>query len=189
MMRTHAKRAVVALVPLAILSGCGGRDGEPPSSPAPYTVATVPAQPPQPEAAPKEKAPEAPRAEAPLAAPSPAAPVRHRSAVLGGAARPSRLPPGDYACRTGAEYNYRPCSITRDEKGFTWIDMPASLIAFRGVVYDEGARLVLDARYPEVLHRTWRLRWCRKPLRHEGGRPDDEAGVRSLRVVVLERQR
>lgn len=69
---------------------------------------------------------------------------RHRSSVLGGPPKPSKLAPGAYACRTGAEYRLRPCTVTKDDAGFTWIEMPSSLIGFRAVVYDEGASLVLD---------------------------------------------
>lgn len=69
---------------------------------------------------------------------------RHRSSVLAGPARPSKLKPGNYACRTGAEYRLRPCAAYKDDAGFTWLEMPSSLIGFKAVAYDEGASLVLE---------------------------------------------
>lgn len=69
---------------------------------------------------------------------------RHRSTVLSGSPRKARLAPGDYACRTGAEYRFRPCTVQQDSEGFTWVDMPGSLLGLRAVIYDEGGALVVD---------------------------------------------
>lgn len=69
---------------------------------------------------------------------------RHRAKVLGGPARTSKLAPGNYACRIDAMYRFRACTVRKDEAGFTWIDMPESLLGLTAVVYDEGGSLVLD---------------------------------------------
>ncbi len=69
---------------------------------------------------------------------------RYRPKVLDGAARPSRLAPGRYACRIDAMYRFRPCEVTKDSTGFTRVAMPGSLLGFTGVVYDEGTSLIID---------------------------------------------
>lgn len=85
---------------------------------------------------------------------------RYRSPVLDGPARPSRLAPGSYACRTDTGYNLRPCTVTKDERGFTWIDMPHSLHSFRGVVYDDHGELVIDGTSSE--QRPWGCFSCQE---------------------------
>jgi len=69
---------------------------------------------------------------------------RHRSPILDGAPRATRLPPGTYGCRSDAGYKYRPCTIAKDPSGFTHITMPGSLINLVGVLYDDGPALVID---------------------------------------------
>jgi hypothetical protein len=56
----------------------------------------------------------------------------------------SKLAPGAYACRIDAGYKLRPCTVRKDEKGFTWVDMPGSLLGLTAVVRDDGASIVLD---------------------------------------------
>lgn len=41
-------------------------------------------------------------------------------------------------------YRFRPCFVSKDSEGFTWLAMPGSLLRFLGVVYDQGATLVVD---------------------------------------------
>lgn len=70
---------------------------------------------------------------------------RHRSPVLDEpTARAARVAPGTYACRIDSMYKLRPCTVTKDEHGFTHIAMPGSLLGFEGVLYDDGAAMILD---------------------------------------------
>jgi hypothetical protein len=80
------------------------------------------------------------RAEPPLEVTAP----RHRSKVLDGPARSSKLAPGDYMCRVDAMYKLRPCTVTRDERGFIWLDAPGGLVHLKGVLYDDAAGVVFD---------------------------------------------
>ncbi|AKV00619.1 hypothetical protein AKJ09_07282 [Labilithrix luteola] len=74
---------------------------------------------------------------------------RHHAKVLDGAPRPSKLAPGNYMCRIDAMYKLRPCTVTRDERGFTWLETPDSLLGLKGVIYDEGGGLVFDGTTAE----------------------------------------
>lgn len=74
---------------------------------------------------------------------------RHRSKVLDGDPRPSKLAPGNYMCRVDAMYKLRPCTVARDERGFTWLEMPDGLLGLKGVVYDDGGALVFDGTTAE----------------------------------------
>lgn len=133
----------------AVMIACGGGGSVRPA-PAPVAVAVVEALPADGGAAPAVAA--EPPAE-PVASPSTASDAdpsrvedapRHRAKVLDGPARPSKLAPGAYACRIDAMYRFRGCTVRKDESGFTWIDMPDSLLGLSAVVYDDGASIVLD---------------------------------------------
>lgn len=74
---------------------------------------------------------------------------RHHAKVLDGAARPAKLAPGNYVCRVDAMYKLRPCTVTRDERGFTWLEAPDGLLGLKGVLYDDGGALVFDGTTAE----------------------------------------
>lgn len=147
-------RALPSLAAVLAIAACNGSSASPPPR-APQPVASVAVTVPPSEdggAAPSLGSDPATTDEEPRASEAPVARSveawrtwpRHRSTVLGGPPKPARLAPGDYACRTGAEYRYRPCTVQKDGAGFTWVDMPGSLLGLRAVVYDEGASLVVD---------------------------------------------
>lgn len=69
---------------------------------------------------------------------------RHRAKVLDGQARPSKITPGSYMCRVDAMYKLRPCTVTRDEKGFSWLTTPGSLLELKGVLYDDGNAVIFE---------------------------------------------
>lgn len=132
---------------LIAVAGCAASKPSEPAAPAAVDVvpsavdASAPDDAPAPDAS--AEAPEA------GAAPSQAEPLersvpRHRSKSLDGAPRTSKLAPGNYVCRIDATYKFRPCSVTLDERGFTWLDVPSGLLAVKGVLSDEGNAVVFD---------------------------------------------
>lgn len=65
---------------------------------------------------------------------------RHRPALLGEPARPSRVAPGEYQCAVSREYRLRSCRVEKDDTGRTLLTIDeGNLIAARGVLWDDGA--------------------------------------------------
>lgn len=120
-----APKAVDVVVPSSV--DASAPSSEAPSSDAPSASAPTEAAPPPQEAEPLERT--APR---------------HRSKRLDEAPRPSKIAAGDYVCRIDAGYKLRPCSVTVDERGFTWLEIPSGLIPVKGVLSDEGNAVVFD---------------------------------------------
>lgn len=158
-MRLRPCRALIVSIAAAVVIACGGGGSAASSSSPAAAPVVVPVEDGGATASPIAVEPEPPAAEPPATAPRAVgesdpdrienAP-RHRAKVLDGPARPSKLTPGGYACRIDAMYRFRACTVRKDEKGFTWIDMPSSLLGLTAVVYDDGASIVLDgaSSYP-----------------------------------------
>ncbi len=142
----------VWILPLIVVVGCGAPKPSEPAAPKSVDVvvpSSVDASAPSSEA-PSSEAP-ADASASTEAAPSPreAEPLertapRHRSKRLDEAPRPSKIAAGDYVCRIDAGYKLRPCSVTVDERGFTWLEIPSGLIPVKGVLSDEGNAVVFD---------------------------------------------
>ncbi len=144
-------RVVAALATGGVIACGGGAAAVPAPSPAPVAVVVPVAEDSGATSSPVAVEPPTegpPSAPASVAGDSDAERIenapRHRSKVLDGPPRPSKLAPGTYACRIDAMYRFRACTVRKDEKGFTWIDMPESLLGLTAVVYDDGASIVLD---------------------------------------------
>ena len=55
------------------------------------------------------------------------------------APRPSRIQPGEYACKITTEYRLRECWVREDERGHTVLTFaPDNLLALEGILYDDG---------------------------------------------------
>lgn len=60
-------------------------------------------------------------------------------ARLNGPASPSRIKPGQYACKVSTGYKLRRCSVEMNENGHTLLEFDQeNLLGLRGVLYDDG---------------------------------------------------
>jgi hypothetical protein len=59
--------------------------------------------------------------------------------ALRGPPRPSRIQPGQYACKVDLMYKLRDCWVQQDAAGHTLLEFaPDNLVGLRGVLYDDG---------------------------------------------------